>query len=47
VFQQAQDKVRTTFDQLVNFSANMQMFKPKGSRIDLDFASKDVTTPSA
>jgi hypothetical protein len=45
VFQEAQNKVRTTFDQLVNFSANVQMFKPKGNRIDLDFASKDVTMP--
>ncbi|MBS1745965.1 MAG: hypothetical protein JST21_07325 [Bacteroidetes bacterium] len=45
VYQEAQDKVRTTFDQLVNFSANVQMFKPNGSRIDLNFNSKDVTMP--
>lgn len=45
VYQEAQDKVRTTFDQLVNFSANAQMFKPKDNRIDLDFDSKDVTMP--
>ena len=45
VYQEAQDKVRTTFDQLVNFSANVQMFKPNGNRIDLNFDSKDVTMP--
>lgn len=45
VFQEAQDKVRTTFDQLINFSANVQMFSPKGNRIDLDFDSKTVTMP--
>jgi hypothetical protein len=45
VFQEVQEKVRTTFDQLVNFSANVQMFKPKGNRIDLDFDSKTVTMP--
>ncbi len=45
VFQEAQDKVRTTFDQLINFSANVQMFKPNGNRIDLNFDSKDVTKP--
>ena len=45
VFQEAQNKVRTTFDQLVNFSANAQMFKPNGNRVDLNFNSKDVTMP--
>lgn len=45
VFQQAQDKVRSTFDLLINFSANMQMFKPKGRRIDISFDNKDVTHP--
>ncbi len=45
VFQEAQDKVRATFDQLVNFSANAQMFKPNGNRDNVEFESIDVTTP--
>lgn len=45
VYQEAQDKVRITFDQLVNFPANAQMFKPKGKRFDLDFDPKSVTKP--
>ncbi|HEV8285381.1 MAG TPA: hypothetical protein VGQ09_13785, partial [Chitinophagaceae bacterium] len=45
VFQQAQDKVRATFDLLINFKANAQMFKPNGRRIDINFDSKNVTKP--
>lgn len=45
VFQEAQDQVRATFDQLINFSANAQMFKPNGSRIELNFDNKTVTEP--
>ena len=44
-FQQAQDKVRSSFDLLVNFNANVQMFKPDGNRIGLNFDDKDVTNP--
>lgn len=45
VFQQAQDNIRTTFDLLVNFKANVQMFKPQGRRININFSSKEVTNP--
>lgn len=44
-FQQAQDKVRTSFDEIVNFPANNQMFKPDGNRVGLNFDNKDVTNP--
>jgi len=45
VFQQAQDNVRNTFDLLVNFNANVQMFKPQGRRIVINFDSKEITNP--
>lgn len=45
VYQEAQDKVRETFDRLVNFKANAQMFKPQGRRVGINFNSQDVTNP--
>ena len=45
VFQEAQDNVRNTLNLLVDFNANVQMFKPQGSRIIATFNSKDVAAP--
>lgn len=45
VFQEAQNKVRNTFDMLVNFNANNQMFKPKEGGLIVSFDNSDVTAP--
>jgi len=45
VFQDAQDIVRSTFNQMVNFPANTQMFQPKEGQLIATFDEKDVTLP--
>lgn len=45
VFQDAQNKVRNTFDMLVNFKANNQMFKTKQGSLIVSFDDSDVTAP--
>lgn len=45
VFQEAQDKVRSTLNTLINFEANVQMFKPKGARLVVALGKLDSNTP--
>ncbi|MBD0332171.1 MAG: hypothetical protein ICV66_05910 [Chitinophagaceae bacterium] len=45
VFQEAQNNVRSTFNLLINFSANAQMFKIKQGRLLATFDNKDVSAP--
>ena len=45
VFQAAQDNVRETFNLLVDFKANAQMFKPIEGRLITTFDPADVTKP--
>ncbi|KAA9035696.1 hypothetical protein FW778_20955 [Ginsengibacter hankyongi] len=45
VFQDAQNNIRNTFDMLINFNANNQMFKPKEGNLITSFNSDDVTAP--
>ncbi len=45
VYQSAQDNVRNTFNQVVSFTANIQMFKPKEGQIISTFEERDVTAP--
>lgn len=45
VFQDAQNNVRATFNQLINFTANAQMFKPKNANLISAFDSSDVKAP--
>jgi len=45
VFQDAQDNVRATFNLLVDFKANAQMFKPIEGRLITTFDPGDVTAP--
>jgi len=45
VFQEAQDNVRNTFNMLVNFNANAQMFTPKAGMIITRFNNEEVTAP--
>lgn len=44
-FQEAQNKVRSSFDRLINFGANEQMFKPQGGKLIGSFNERDVTAP--
>jgi len=44
VFQETQDNVRSTFNLLMNFEANVQMFKANGTLIST-FDEQDVTKP--
>ena len=45
VFQEAQNNVRTTFNLLINFTANAQMFQPKNAGLISAFDSSDVKAP--
>lgn len=45
VFQDAQNTVRTTFNQLINFTANAQMFNPNNKRLISSFDSADIKGP--
>ena len=45
VYQAAQDNVRATFNLLVDFKANAQMFKPVEGRLITTFDPADVTAP--
>jgi len=45
VYQDAQDIVRSSFNQLVNFPANAQMFQSKEGQLITTFNEKDVTLP--
>lgn len=45
VFQDAQNSVRATFNQLINFTANAQMFKPDNRRLISAFDSADIKGP--
>jgi hypothetical protein len=45
VFQGAQDNVRTTFNLLVDFKANAQMFKPRDGKLITTYDPADVTRP--
>jgi hypothetical protein len=45
VFQEAQENIRATFNQLVNFNANKQMFKQEGARFVTEADNKYVTAP--
>jgi hypothetical protein len=45
VFQEAQENIRTTFNLLVSFNANKQMFKPGGARFITDANIESITAP--
>ena len=45
VFQDAQNNVRNTYNLLINFTANDEMFQPKESRLIQSFNNNDVTAP--
>lgn len=45
VFQRAQDNVRSTFNQLINFNANTQMFVPEPGKLINEFNEAKVTAP--
>jgi hypothetical protein len=45
VFQNTQDDVRATFNLLIDFKANAQMFKPKQEKLITTFDPSDVTIP--
>jgi hypothetical protein len=45
VFQGAQDNVRATFNLLVDFKANAQMFRPQDGKLITGFSPSEVTTP--
>ncbi len=45
VFQDAQNNVRATFNLLVNFKANAQMFQPQTGRLITEISKTDVTAP--
>jgi hypothetical protein len=45
VFQGAQDNVRATFNLLVDFKANAQMFKPRDGMLITTYDPADVTKP--
>jgi hypothetical protein len=45
IFQEAQDNVRNTFNLLVDFKANAQMFKPQNTRLITTFDDTDITHP--
>jgi hypothetical protein len=45
VYQGAQDNVRNTFNLVVSFAANIQMFKPREGGIISTFDENDVTVP--
>lgn len=45
VYQGAQDVVRNTFNQIVNFSANTQMFRAREGQIISTFDESSVTAP--
>jgi hypothetical protein len=45
VFQKTQDDVRTLFDEVINFNANVQMFSPKGGRLISSFDDQDISEP--
>ncbi|HEV7781129.1 MAG TPA: hypothetical protein VGO58_07665 [Chitinophagaceae bacterium] len=45
VYQYAQDNVRSTFNLVVSFPANAQMFKPEENKIISTFNETDVTAP--
>lgn len=45
VYQSVQDNVRNTFNLLVNFNANVQMFKVQGNRIGPNFNNDEITSP--
>lgn len=44
-YQDAQDFVRSTFNQLASFNANAQMFRPKQGHLLTTFDEQDVTMP--
>ncbi|MEP6676903.1 MAG: hypothetical protein ABJA78_17205 [Ferruginibacter sp.] len=44
-FQEAQNNVRSTFNVLINFNANIQMFKPQAGMAITTFDDKDITEP--
>lgn len=45
VYQDAQDNVRSTFNEVANFTANSQMFKPREGQTISTFDEKDVSAP--
>lgn len=45
VFQDVQNNIRNSFDKLINFNANNQMFQPKEGNLITSFNSGEVTAP--